>query len=99
MPAYLVFPLSGSLIAIFPTALLMGAAFPIGLRVWAGAHGDAESRPPAIGTFYSLNVAGAIAGSLVAGFVLLPLIGSRAAVAALSAVTLSRAARCSRSPN
>ncbi len=87
MPAYLVFPLSGSLIAIFPTALLMGAAFPIGLRVWAGAHGDADAAAR-IGTFYSLNVAGAIAGSLVAGFVLLPLMGSRAAVAALSAVTL-----------
>jgi spermidine synthase len=87
MPAYLVFPLSGSLIAIFPTALLMGAAFPIGLRVWAGAHGDADSAAR-IGTFYSLNVTGAIAGSLVAGFVLLPLVGSRAAIAALSAVTL-----------
>ena len=87
MPAYLVFPLSGSLIAIFPTALLMGAAFPIGLRVWAGAHGDVDSAAR-VGTFYSLNVAGAIAGSLVAGFVLLPLIGSRAAIAALSAVTL-----------
>jgi spermidine synthase len=87
MPAYLVFPLSGSLIAILPTALLMGAAFPIGLRVWAGAHGEVESAVR-IGAFYSLNVAGAIAGSLAAGFLLLPLIGSRGTLAALSAVTL-----------
>jgi len=87
MPGYLVFPLSGSLIAIFPTALLMGAAFPIGLRFWAGAHGQDESAER-IGTFYSLNVAGAIAGSLTAGFVLLPLVGSRAALAGLSAVTI-----------
>ena len=87
MPEYLVFPLSGSLIAIFPTAVLMGAAFPMGLRVWAGADGESRSAGR-IGTFYSLNVAGAIAGSLVAGFVLLPLVGSRAAVALLSAMTL-----------
>jgi spermidine synthase len=86
MPAYLVFPLSGSLIAIFPTALLMGAAFPIGLRVWTGSSNATSSAR--IGTFYSLNVAGGIAGSLVAGFVVLPLIGSRAAIAALSGLTL-----------
>jgi len=87
MPGYLVFPLSGSLIAIFPTAVLMGAAFPIGLRIWAGGHGERDSAAR-IGTFYSLNVAGAIAGSLAAGFVLLPVAGSKAAVALLSAVTL-----------
>jgi spermidine synthase len=87
MPAYLVFPLSGSLIAIFPTAILMGMAFPIGLRLWAGAHGERESAER-LGRFYSLNVAGAIAGSLAAGFVLLPLLGSRTAIAALSALSL-----------
>ena len=92
MPAYLVFPIAGSLLAIFPTALLMGIAFPIGLRVWArgGRHTAAPAnRTPGrseegtarrIGTFYSLNVAGAIAGSLAAGFFLLPILGSRAAI-------------------
>ena len=39
-----------------------------------------------IGTMYSLNVAGAIAGSLLAGFVLLPRIGSVNALIALSAL-------------
>ena len=92
MPPYLVFPIAGSLLAIFPTALLMGLAFPIGLRVWA--RGGRDTAAPAnrtsgqsedgtarrIGTFYSLNVAGAIAGSLAAGFFLLPILGSRAAI-------------------
>jgi spermidine synthase len=92
MPPYLVFPIAGSLLAIFPTALLMGLAFPIGLRVWA--RGGRDTPTPAnptsgrpeertakrIGTFYSLNVAGAIAGSLAAGFFLLPIIGSRGAI-------------------
>jgi spermidine synthase len=92
MPPYLVFPIAGSLLAIFPTALLMGLAFPIGLRVWA--RGGRDTAAPAnqharaiggrtarrVGTFYSLNVAGAIAGSLAAGFFLLPILGSRAAI-------------------
>jgi spermidine synthase len=92
MPPYLVFPIAGSLLAIFPTALLMGLAFPIGLRMWAGGgrgtvapanrgSGRSEERTARrIGTFYSLNVAGAIAGSLAAGFFLLPILGSRAAL-------------------
>ena len=45
----------------------MGVAFPIGLHVWTSglaARGRAAAR---IGLFYSLNVMGAIVGSLVAG--------------------------------
>jgi spermidine synthase len=90
MPAYLVYPLSGSLLAIFPTALLMGLAFPIGLHLWTtGAAQEDRHTAERVGTFYSLNVAGAIAGSLVAGFVLLPLVGSRASVALLAAITFA----------
>jgi spermidine synthase len=91
MPGYLVYPLSGSLLAIFPTALLMGVAFPIGLRIWTGASDD-DVVAARVGTFYSLNVASAIAGSLAAGFVLLPWLGSRGAVVALAAVTLASGA-------
>lgn len=86
MPVYLVFPISGSLLAIFPTALLMGMAFPIGLRLWAGGDGD-EAVSERIGVFYSANVAAAIGGSLLAGFVLLPLIGSRAALGVLASLS------------
>jgi spermidine synthase len=77
MPAYLVFPMAGSLLAIFPTALLMGMACPLGLRVWTRGRPDTTKR---IGTFYSMNVAGAIAGSLLAGFLLLPQLGSRGSI-------------------
>jgi spermidine synthase len=89
MPGYLVFPLTGSLLAIFPTALLMGAAFPIGLRVWAGDPRDASRVAGRVATFYAFNVGGAIAGSLVAGFILLPFVGSRVAIDALSGLALS----------
>lgn len=83
MPDYLVFPVSGSLIAIFPTALLMGVAFPIGLHLWTTGAGPRHDAAGRLGRFYALNVAGAIAGSLIAGFVLLPAFGSRVSLTML----------------
>jgi spermidine synthase len=89
MPEYLVYPITGSLLAIFPTALLMGLAFPIGLNLYATRGGtDTARSTERIGVFYSLNVAGAIAGSLLAGFVLLPAIGSRWSLVLLAAAAL-----------
>jgi len=90
MPAYLVFPIAGSLLAIFPTSLLMGMAFPIGLRVWARGGGGARlETAKRIGTFYSMNVAGAIAGSLTAGFLLLPRLGSRGSIIVLGTLAFA----------
>ena len=89
MEEWLVYPTVGSLLAIFPTALLMGIAFPIGLRLWAGGGRDGQrTLAERIGIFYSVNLTGAILGSIVAGFVLLPEIGSRASLVALGATTL-----------
>jgi spermidine synthase len=87
MPAYLVYPVSGSLLAILPSALLMGVAFPIGLRVWASGADGGGAVAERIGQFYSLNVAGGIAGSLLAGFLLLPQLGSRTALACAAATS------------
>jgi spermidine synthase len=89
VPDYLVFPIAGSLLAIFPTAMLLGIAFPIGLRVWTSggrerARGIAARR---IGVFYSMNVAGSILGSLLAGFVLLPRLGSRSSLILLAVIS------------
>jgi spermidine synthase len=88
MPEYLVYPLTGSLLAIFPTALLMGLAFPIGLHLWANAARDGEHVAGRVGMFYSLNVAGAIAGSLAGGFLLLPRLGSESSIVLLASVTV-----------
>jgi spermidine synthase len=74
-----------SLLAMLPTTVLLGFAFPIGLALWAGRGRDAERR---IGVFYSLNVCGAIAGSILGGFVLLPLAGSRGSLIASAALAL-----------
>jgi spermidine synthase len=88
MEEWLVYPTVGSLLAIFPTALLMGMAFPIGLRLWArvgqtAPRGFAER----VGIFYSINLAGAILGSVVAGFYMLPHFGSQASVVALGGLS------------
>ena len=77
-----------TIVAIFPTAVFMGLAFPVGLRLWAGAESAARHTAARIGVFYSLNVCGGIVGSIVAGFVLLPELGSRASLIAVSALFL-----------
>lgn len=71
-------PIQASVVAIFPSAFLMGLAFPIALRVWAGS-GDPSSPDLArrIGLAYAINMLGAIAGAVLGGFVLLPWLGSR----------------------
>ena len=87
-PAYLTYSIAASIPSILPTALLMGIAFPIGLRLWAGAA-DAGGRVASrIGVFYSLNVFMAIAGSLAAGFALLPALGSRGSLIAIGGTIL-----------
>ncbi len=101
--AYLAPIVVSSLLAMLPTTILLGVAFPMGLSLWAGedTHADTSRR---VGAFYSLNVVGAIAGSLLAGFVLLPALGSHgsliaaAALAVLSSVGLAAVQRRTR-PN
>ena len=63
------------LIAILPPALCMGVGFPLALGI--AVRSTEPSRIAArVGRLYSLNVAGAILGSLGAGFMLLPQAGS-----------------------
>jgi spermidine synthase len=87
-----------SAIAMLPTTILLGVAFPIGLTLWAGDDSGADTSTR-VGTFYSLNVLGAILGSVIAGFVVLPQVGSRggliltAAIATVSAMMLAFAMR------
>jgi len=70
------------LVMILPT-LLMGAAFPVAARllidnpVWIGRK---------VGDLYFVNTLGGIAGSIIAGFVLIPLIGTRLTIEFTAAV-------------
>lgn len=75
-------------IAILPPSLGMGIGFPLALGMAARSiavidRGEIARR---IGRLYSLNVAGAILGSLVGGFLLLPGLGSVNALIALGAM-------------
>jgi spermidine synthase len=81
--------LQASVIAILPASLLMGVSFPIGLRIAAGVanHGSREVAHR-LGTLYSVNVLGAILGSTLAGFLLLPRLGSRVSLIVCAALYL-----------
>ena len=75
-------------IAILPASLFMGMGLPLALGI-AGRRTDVDREEDVarrVGVMYSLNVAGAIAGSLGAGFLLLPRIGSVNALIALAAM-------------
>jgi spermidine synthase len=77
-----------SLVAMLPTTILLGFAFPIGLTAWTGDQENADvSRRT--GTFYSLNVLGAILGSVLAGFVLLPQFGTRTSLIIVSSIAIA----------
>jgi spermidine synthase len=75
------FALAGTCIVFLPT-LLLGAAFPFALRLSADANGRHVGRD--VGAVVALNTAGGIAGTLLAGFVLVPWLGVVHALAALA---------------
>src|SRR5712692_9261797 len=64
-----------AIVLLIPTAL-MGATLP----VLAAAVGASQSRRNSITTLYACNLAGAIAGTIAAGFFLLPYFGVRATI-------------------
>jgi len=77
----------GAAVVLLLPTVLMGASFPVLIR---GATRTAGGLGVALGRFYAVNTAGAVVGTLAAGFVLLPLIGLRLTVGA--AVVLNLAA-------
>ena len=78
--------IAGAAIAIVPSAILMGAAFPIGIRLWVRAAATAGKR---LGLLYGFNLFGAIAGSLLSGFVLLPWLGSARSLAVVAGINIA----------
>ena len=66
---YLAYQIIVSMSVVLPPMLLFGAAFPLGLHLWAGptSPSGADRTGTDVGVFYSLNVLGAIVGSLASG--------------------------------
>ena len=71
-----------SALAMLAATFLLGLAFPIGIELWV--DGDRDHSGARVGTFYACNVAAGIVGSLLAGFVLVPVFGSRTSLVLLS---------------
>ena len=61
-----------AVLVILPSALCIGATFPLAVRICARAAPEAG---PATARIYTWNTAGAITGSVLAGFYFLPALG------------------------
>ncbi len=72
-------------LTVAPTAILLGVAFPIGLGLWTAGAVDGAETGRRVGTMYAVNVAAGIAGSIAAGFLLVPMLGSRTTLILLAA--------------
>ena len=65
---------------ILPTALCLGAAFPLALAITSGSSSDARR----FGLVYAINTVGSVAGSLLAGFLFIPLMGLQSTLRVVS---------------
>ena len=78
--------LSATLSAIVVPTALMGATFPLVVRLFAEESESGEER--AVGVVYFWNTVGSISGSLLAGFVLVKAIGSQNGLLLMAAINL-----------
>lgn len=76
--------IAAAILIIWPT-IWLGAAFPLTIKVYSN---DIRLRAVDTGIVYSANTFGALAGALGAGFVLIPLLGARDSLFAISALFL-----------
>jgi spermidine synthase len=72
------------LIMLVPT-LLMGAAFPIAARIYSD---DMEHMGGSVGRLYAGNTFGSMVGPLIAGFIIIPLIGIQWSISLVSIIYL-----------
>ncbi|HEY3176772.1 MAG TPA: fused MFS/spermidine synthase [Candidatus Polarisedimenticolia bacterium] len=84
-PSWVAEMMTASILVILPPTLLLGIAFPLAGQVVAGSGGDLGRR---IGILYACNTVGSILGSLIAGFVLVPSIGTLNALALLAGLNI-----------
>jgi len=75
-------------IILLPSAVCIGATFPLAVRVLAQ---DAMDAGPASGRVYAWNTIGAITGALAAGFIILPTLDYRGTLIIAVAINLGLA--------
>ncbi len=76
-------PIVATVILVFPMTFAFGMILPIAGRCYTRTDEETGS---SVGRLYGFNTAGCILGSLIAGFVLIPAIGSTRTVLLLAAV-------------
>ncbi|MGA8025537.1 MAG: fused MFS/spermidine synthase [Bryobacteraceae bacterium] len=75
-------------LTVLPAAIVFGFNFPMVIDlIYRDARGRSNASAP-VGTAYAANTAGAIAGSMLTGFWLIPWLGSFHVIAAVAAVNL-----------
>jgi spermidine synthase len=79
--------LGSVLVAILPPTALMGATFPVAVKLYSRLRRESESQ--GVGTVYFWNTIGSILGSLGAGFVLVRFLGSQNGLFAMAAINLA----------
>jgi len=71
-------------VVLVPT-ILMGMAFPLASKLYTTKLGRVGT---ALGNLYAVNTLGGVAGSLLAGFVLIPLVGLQKGILLIAAVNV-----------
>jgi len=89
MPQLMLSPIAQCLILFLAPSILMGIGFPFMVQAWI-RHAHRIGRT--VGSAYSINTAGTVAGGLLAGFVCMPLLGLQNAIIALGLLVLWLAA-------
>ncbi len=74
-----------AVIILLPPATMIGIGFPLASELTINRLGNLGSR---LGFLYGLNTLGGVLGSLVTGFILLPLLGSQASFLLVLTLTL-----------
>jgi spermidine synthase len=75
-------------LVVFPPMFLLGMTFPVAARIAGAGHADVGRR---IGIVYAANVFGAIIGSVLGGFVLVPELGVARSLLLLGACSMGLA--------
>ncbi len=70
-------------VVILPVMILLGASFPVAARIVIPSQ---SATGKALGALYAGNVAGAILGAWIAGFFLLPALGSQRSIELLAGI-------------
>jgi spermidine synthase len=82
--------IAAALVVILPPAIVMGLAFPVGIRAFTRAEDQGSGQTAAhIAALYAANVGGAIGGAVAAGFLLVPSLGTRGSLVFLLASACS----------